>query len=299
MVQLQYNLILQRYLEVVFNMKITVIGLGLIGGSICKAIKKYTSHEVLGYGRNKVTLQKALNCNAIDSIADTLDIADVTIVCTPPDNAFKFIQDNACNFKKGSIVADVCGIKGQYVVDTSRVLKSCGVNFIGTHPMAGKERYGFDNSTADLFLKANFIVTPVDDTDENSLNTIVKLAQDIGFGRVIHTTPFNHDKVIAYTSQLAHIVSNAYVKSPTMDIEFGFSGGSFQDMTRVATVNEDMWTDLFFSNRECLLNEVDILLKNLQEYKVALEENNPEMMKNLLHDGRVLKENNLKKHGKL
>lgn len=280
-------------------MKITVIGLGLIGGSICKAIKKYTSHEVLGYGRNKVTLQKALNCNAIDSIADTLDIADVTIVCTPPDNAFKFIQDNACNFKKGSIVADVCGIKGQYVVDTSRVLKSCGVNFIGTHPMAGKERYGFDNSTADLFLKANFIVTPVDDTDENSLNTIVKLAQDIGFGRVIHTTPFNHDKVIAYTSQLAHIVSNAYVKSPTMDIEFGFSGGSFQDMTRVATVNEDMWTDLFFSNRECLLNEVDILLKNLQEYKVALEENNPEMMKNLLHDGRVLKENNLKKHGKL
>ena len=280
-------------------MKITVIGLGLIGGSICKAIKKYTSHEVLGYGRNKVALQKALDCNAIDSIADSLDIADITIVCTPPDNAFKFMQDNACNFKKGSIVADVCGIKGQYVVDTSRVLKSCGVNFVGTHPMAGKERYGFDNSTADLFLKANFIVTPVDDTDENSLNTIVKLAQDIGFGRVIHATPFNQDKVIAYTSQLAHIVSNAYVKSPTMDIEFGFSGGSFQDMTRVATVNEDMWTELFFSNRECLLNEVDILLKNLQEYKVALEENNPEMMKNLLHDGRVLKENNLKKHGKL
>mgnify|MGYP004522625011 FL=1 len=280
-------------------MKITVIGLGLIGGSICKAIKKYTSHEVLGYGRNKVTLQKALDCNAIDSITDSLDIADITIVCTPPDNAFKFMQDNACNFKKGSIVADVCGIKGQYVVDTSRVLKSCGVNFVGTHPMAGKERYGFDNSTADLFLKANFIVTPVDDTDENSLNTIVKLAQDIGFGRVIHATPFNHDKVIAYTSQLAHIVSNAYVKSPTMDIEFGFSGGSFQDMTRVATVNEEMWTELFFSNRECLLNEVDILLKNLQEYKVALEENNPEMMKNLLHDGRVLKENNLKKHGKL
>ena len=280
-------------------MKITVIGLGLIGGSICKAIKKYTSHEVLGYGRNKVTLQKALDCNSIDSITDSLDIADITIVCTPPDNAFKFMQDNACNFKKGSIVADVCGIKGQYVVDTSRVLKSCGVNFVGTHPMAGKERYGFDNSTADLFLKANFIVTPVDDTDENSLNTIVKLAQDIGFGRVIHATPFNHDKVIAYTSQLAHIVSNAYVKSPTMDIEFGFSGGSFQDMTRVATVNEEMWTDLFFSNRECLLNEVDILLKNLQEYKVALEENNPEMMKNLLHNGRVLKENNLKKHGKL
>ena len=280
-------------------MKITVIGLGLIGGSICKAIKKYTSHEVLGYGRNKVTLQKALDCNAIDSITDSLDIADITIVCTPPDNAFKFMQDNACNFKKGSIVADVCGIKGQYVVDTSRVLKSCGVNFVGTHPMAGKERYGFDNSTADLFLKANFIVTPVDDTDENSLNTIVKLAQDIGFGRVIHATPFNHDKVIAYTSQLAHIVSNAYEKSPTMDIEFGFSGGSFQDMTRVATVNEEMWTDLFFSNRECLLNEVDILLKNLQEYKVALEENNPEMMKNLLHNGRVLKENNLKKHGKL
>lgn len=280
-------------------MKITIVGLGLIGGSICRAIKKYTSHEVLGYGRNKITLQKALNCNAIDKITENLSEADITIVCTPPENAFKFIQEHAKDFKSNSIVADVCGVKGQFVIDTHNVLKSYGVNFVGTHPMAGKEKFGFDNSTPDLFLNANFIVTPLDDTNSNSIDVIVKLAKYIGFGRIIHATPFEHDKVIAYTSQLAHVVSNAYVKSPTMDIEFGFSGGSFQDMTRVATVNEDMWTDLFFDNRECLIQELDILLKNLKEYKVALEENNPNMMRNLLRDGRILKENNLKKHGKL
>lgn len=280
-------------------MKITIIGLGLIGGSLCKAIKKYTSHEVLGYGRNRTTLQKAISCNAIDKITEDLSEADITIVCTPPENAFEFMKIHANDFKKSSIVADVCGVKGQLAIDTHEVLKTYGVNFVGTHPMAGKERFGFDNSIADLFLNANFIVTPVEDTNSESMEQIVKLAQDIGFGRIIYSTPFEHDKVIAYTSQLAHVVSNAYVKSPTMDIEFGFSGGSFQDMTRVATVNEDMWTDLFFSNRECLINEIDTLLKNLKEYKVALEENNPEMMKSLLRDGRILKENNLRKHGKL
>jgi prephenate dehydrogenase len=280
-------------------MKITVIGLGLIGGSVCKAIKKYTQHEVLGYGRNKTTLQKALDCNAIDEIANTLNLADMTIVCTPPENAFKFMQEKATEFKKGSIVIDVCGVKGQLAIDTHKALKVCGVNYVGTHPMAGKERFGFDNSTAELFQRANFIVTPLEDTDKQSVEVVVELAKAIGFGRIIHATPFDHDKVIAYTSQLAHIVSNAYVKSPTMAIEFGFSGGSFQDMTRVATVNEDMWTDLFFSNRECLMDELDILLKNLQEYKVALQDNNPDMMRNLLRDGRILKEDNLRKHGKL
>lgn len=280
-------------------MKVTVIGLGLIGGSICKAIKKYTPYEVLGYGRNKVTLQKALDCNAIDKVTESLSDADMTIVCTPPENAFKFMEENADSFKKGSIVADVCGVKGRLAVNTHNVLKSHGVNFVGTHPMAGKEKGGFDNSTPDLFLRANFIVTPMEGTDLESLESVVKLAKSIGFGRIVRSDPFEHDRVIAYTSQLAHVVSNAYVKSPTMDIEFGFSGGSFQDMTRVATVNEDMWTDLFFYNRECLITEIDTLLKNLSEYKVALEENNPQMMKSLLHDGRILKEKNLKRHGKL
>ncbi len=280
-------------------MKITVIGLGLIGGSICKAIKKYTNNQVYGYGRNKETLNKALNCYAIDQITDDLSIADMTIVCTPPDNAFSFMQLNADKFKKGSIVADVCGIKGQHAVDTNSILKSAGVNYVGTHPMAGKERAGFDNSDADLFLNANFIVTPLEDTNKEKLMEVVVLAKEMGFGRIIHATPFDHDKIIAYTSQLAHVVSNAYVKSPTMEIELGFSGGSFQDMTRVATVNEYMWTDLFFDNRECLLNEVTTLIENLKEYQKALADNDREKMISLLRDGRVLKEENLKKHGRL
>lgn len=280
-------------------MIITVVGLGLIGGSICKAIQKYTDHEVLGYGRNRATLQRALDCHAIDGIAETLDVADLTIVCTPPENAFRSMQEWASRFKVGSTVADVCGVKGQLAVDTHRALEAHGVHYVGTHPMAGKERFGFDNSVADLFQGANFIVTPVDGTDEDALNGVVELAKAIGFGRIIHASPFDHDRVIAYTSQLAHVVSNAYVKSPTMAIEFGFSGGSFQDMTRVATVNEDMWTDLFFSNRQCLIDELDVLMENLQKYRDALQGDDRETMRTLLREGRVLKEDNLRKHGKL
>ena len=168
------------------------------------------------------------------------------------------------------------------------------MRYVGIHPMAGKEFGGYYNSTADLFVKANFIIAPFDDSEENDINLLRELAKEIGAGKIVVTSPENHDKMIAYTSQLAHIVSSAYVKSPELGLECGFSGGSFQDMTRIANKNEDMWTDLFMQNRRHLMYELDMLIQNLNKYNDALKNSDNAAMRKLIAEGRELKEENLR-----
>ena len=161
--------------------------------------------------------------------------------------------------------------------------------------MAGKERFGFDFSDGALFIGANFIVAPTENTDKDSVLAVEKLAKKMGFKKIVESSPFDHDSIIAYTSQLAHVVSSAYVKSPTMQKEFGFSAGSFKDMTRIATLNESMWTSLFLANKDCLVFEIDELIKNLTDYRDAIKNNDSENLEKLLRDGRILKEENIRK----
>ena len=281
-------------------MKILIVGLGLIGGSYCKAITSYTNHEVYGLNRNQKVIEDAVKCDCIIRGADTseLDLFDMVIVCLHPQPTEQFMRDNMSKFKKGCILTDVCGIKGQMTINMTKLAAEHGVNYVGTHPMAGKERFGFDFSDGSLFIGANFIVTPLPETDKNSVLTVETLARDMGFGKIVETSPFDHDSIIAYTSQLAHVVSSAYVKSPTMQKELGFSAGSFKDMTRVATLNETMWTTLFMSNRDCLVFEIDELIKHLTEYRDAIADNDSDTLEQLLKDGRILKEENLKQRTK-
>lgn len=281
-------------------MKILIVGLGLIGGSYCKAITSYTNHEVYGLNRNQKVIEDAVKYGCIIRGADTseLDLFDMVIVCLHPQPTEQFMRDNMSKFKKGCILTDVCGIKGQMTINMTKLAAEHGVNYVGTHPMAGKERFGFDFSDGSLFIGANFIVTPLPETDKNSVLTVETLARDMGFGKIVETSPFDHDSIIAYTSQLAHVVSSAYVKSPTMQKELGFSAGSFKDMTRVATLNETMWTTLFMSNRDCLVFEIDELIKHLTEYRDAIADNNSDTLEQLLKDGRILKEENLKQRTK-
>lgn len=282
------------------KMKILIVGLGLIGGSYCKAITSYTNHEVYGLNRNQKVIEDAVKFGCIIRGADTseLDLFDMVIVCLHPQPTEQFMRDNMSKFKKGCILTDVCGIKGQMTINMTKLAAEHGVNYVGTHPMAGKERFGFDFSDGSLFIGANFIVTPLPETDKNSVLTVETLARDMGFGKIVETSPFDHDSIIAYTSQLAHVVSSAYVKSPTMQKELGFSAGSFKDMTRVATLNETMWTTLFMSNRDCLVFEIDELIKHLTEYRDAIADNNSDTLEQLLKDGRILKEENLKQRTK-
>lgn len=277
-------------------MKILVVGLGLIGGSLCKAFKTYTKHFIMGCDNNPTVTRQAMELNSIDKVATENDFkdADITIICLHPDVARTFIESNISKFTKGSILCDVCGIKGKFTEDMSKLSAEYGIKYVGTHPMAGKEHFGFEYSDSELFINANFIVTPLENTDRTAVNTIIELMKSVGFGKIVETSPYQHDRMIAYTSQLAHIVSSSYVKSPSIKTENGFSGGSFQDMTRVATMNESMWANLFLANKDCLLEELDNLISNLAEYRKALaDENKPELI-SLIKEGRELKEQNLR-----
>lgn len=281
-------------------MNIAVIGLGLIGGSMCKCLKKHTFHHIMGLDMNKDTVKKALEQNAIDEeiTADELSKANLTIICLYPKAICEFVQTNADKFKNGSIVIDTCGVKEMIVDECTPILEKRDVLFVGTHPMAGREFSGFDYSTDNLFDGASFIITPSEKTPQIAIDLLSTLAGSIGFGKVVVSTPEKHDQVIAYTSQLAHIVSNAYVKSPSV-LEFnGFSAGSFMDLTRVAKLNEDMWTSLFMCNKEALLNELNQIITSISEYRDAISSDNYELLHELLKNGRILKEKCTEMYGK-
>ena len=275
-------------------MQIAVVGLGLIGGSFCKAIKAYTHHTCLGVGRdlNSKSVQMALHADAIDKaiIPEQLGAADLSIICLHPQGIIDFILENQQYFRPGSIVIDAGGVKESIVKAVQDVLAARGVIFIGCHPMAGREFSGFAYSQADLYKGASMIFTPVGEIPEEKKKTVEQLMLELKFGRIVYTTPEKHDQTIAFTSQLAHVVSSAYIKSPTVKEESGFSAGSFRDLTRVAKLNEDMWTELFLMNRPALLYEIDTIMAALAEYRDALADGDGERMRSLLRDGRILKE---------
>ena len=271
-------------------MIITAVGLGLIGGSLCKAIKKHTNHTVYGIDINKETIDMALSQRAIDEETTDLSLADITIISLYPTTAIDYITANVEKFKEGSIVIDTCGVKKAIVDSVTPILEKHGVTFIGGHPMAGREFSGFEYSTDNLFEEASFIVTPSESVPQAKLNLIEDFVYSIHFKKVVFATPEEHDQIIAFTSQLAHVVSNAFIKSPTHQKQLGFSAGSFQDLTRVAKLNEDMWTPLFMLNKEPLCFEIDYIIFRLKEYRDALENEDSDRLKKLLREGRILKE---------
>lgn len=279
-------------------MNIGVVGMGLIGGSLCRAIKTYTKNTVLGTTRNPATVKFACSVGAIDRPLTDFEELDLCIVALPPEATVEFLESHVGAFRKGTIVMDICGVKQMILDHVDRLYYDAGVRFVGTHPMAGKEVAGFANSDAELYRGASMILTPTELTDPQALQTVAQLVRQIGFARVVEATPEEHDTNIAYTSQLAHVVSSAYVKSPTCERVLGFSAGSFQDMTRVAKLDPEMWTTLFLCNREPLLQEIDTLMDNLAHFRAALSAENREEMVSQLQRGRELREQVLlRQHG--
>ncbi len=272
-------------------MNIAVIGLGLIGGSLAKTIKKQTPHTVLGMDADPQVMYKAKLLDAIDGelTEERLSICDRVLIATWPQAAVQYVQAHADHLKKGAMVMDVCGVKQAICEPLWALAKEKGFIFVGGHPMAGIEYSGFDHATATLFENASMILCPSPGADIVLLDSLKQFWRSLGFGKVVITTPEKHDKVIAYTSQLAHVVSSAYIKSPEAQEQSGFSAGSFRDMTRVARLNENMWTELFLSNREPLLAELDILMGHLAEYRQALAKADEEGLRALLREGREKK----------
>jgi len=270
--------------------KIGVIGMGLIGGSLCRAFKAYTDHTVLATTRSAATVEFARAAGAIDGELTDLGEPELCIVALPPEATMETLRARVGEFRPGAIVMDICGVKQPIVDCADRLYHDAGLRYIGGHPMAGREVSGFANSDADLFRGASFIVTPTALTDRGALAAVEELMLRIGFGRIAAASPAEHDRNIAYTSQLAHVVSSAYIKSPTCENVLGFSAGSFQDMTRVAKLDPETWATLFLLNREPLLHEIDALLENLSRFRDSLSAKNRGEIVSQLKKGRELRE---------
>lgn len=273
-------------------MKIGMIGLGLIGGSLAKALHKNTDHTVLGYDRDPGVILKAKAIGAITEELNTEQIGecDLVIVALYPEATVEFVTEHQERFKKGAIVLDCCGVKRVVCEPLFPIAQKQGFTFIGGHPMAGKQFSGFLYATESLFENASMILVPDKDIRIEALYTVRDLFRSLGFTQVKITTPENHDSLIAYTSQLAHVVSNAYVKSPSAVEHAGFSAGSYKDLTRVAWLNETMWTELFFENADFLRGEIDHIIHELQQYSAALGSGDREAMRELLLAGKLRKE---------
>ncbi|MBO5059606.1 MAG: prephenate dehydrogenase [Clostridia bacterium] len=272
-------------------MKIAVIGLGLIGGSIVKGFKKYTDYDILGYDKNDKVLKKALSEGSIDGVFEgDFDECDIVVLGLYPEAAVNYVREYADKIGKNVIITDCGGVKEKVCGGIYPIAMEHGFTFIGMHPMAGLEKFGYDNSIPDLFDGASLILTPYEETAKEKVQLLADTMCRIGFGRVQMSTPSEHDKIIAYTSQLAHVVSGAYIKSPTAMRHAGFSAGSFRDMTRVAHLNETMWTELFMDNPKHLADEIDTLIERLKEYSDALKKGDKAAMFEILKDGREKKD---------
>ena len=272
-------------------------GLGLIGASFARGFKKRCREvTVLADNRTRATLDKALDEGTVDGILDkdSIGSVDLLIVALYPEAAVKYLEDMAPLISADTIVTDVCGLKRYICKEGFRLADEYGFTFIGGHPMAGTQFSGYDNSKADMFVNASMILVPDPSKDGNSvlgkLETIKEMLGKLEFGRFVITTPENHDRMIAMTSQMAHLVSSCYVKSPGAEEAEGFTGGSFQDLTRVAYLNAGMWTELFMENQDYLLAEIEAVQKELERYRAAIAASDSEELYKLLDEGSKIKE---------
>lgn len=272
-------------------MTVGICGLGLIGGSMAKAYKE-AGHTVLGYDISSAALGYAELAGITDGpLSDTtIPSCDIIFVALYPLATIEYLKEKAPLISKSTTVFDLCGTKSKICDVGFALAEQYGFTFVGAHPMAGTHYSGIKYSKATLFKNAPMVLVPPVYDDIIFLDKIKKLLAPAGFGKFSITTAEEHDRMIAFTSQLAHVVSNAYVKTPTAQNHKGFSAGSYKDLTRVAWLNENMWSELFLENREPLLFELEHIIDSLTEYKNAIEQNDGDTLRSLLRDGRIAKE---------
>lgn len=276
-------------------MNVGIVGLGLIGGSFAKALSAHGDYSVYAYDTDKTILHYAMMTGDVASelTEKTLGKCELLLLSVYPTATVEYLENNAHLIRPGTVVIDTAGTKMSICEAGFALAEQHGFIFVGGHPMAGTQFSGFKHARASLFNNAVMVITPKKNEDLHVLDRIKQVMLDCGFSRLNITTPETHDELIAYTSQLAHVVSNAYVKSPSALRHKNFSAGSYRDLTRVARLNETMWTDLFLDNKDNLLTELDIIIENLQKYRDALAEGDADKLKSLLREGRIIKERTL------
>lgn len=264
---------------------ITVVGLGIIGGSMAKALKGFRGCTVYGINHRQETLDMAIADKVIANSGETedeiLEKSDLVILGLYPSLCVDFVKNHIDHFKKGAIVTDVCGIK-EKIVDRITPLMRPDMEFIGAHPMAGREVYGYKNSLADLFRNCNFLITPTEKNSEKAISLMEEMARYIGAKRVVHISPRAHDEMIAYTSQLMHVIAVALCDNKHIETASSFSAGSLRDCTRVAVINEVLWSELFIENKDALCVLIDELKESLDKMENAIKNDDYDTLKAIM-----------------
>lgn len=271
---------------------VVIVGLGLMGGSMAKAIHARTDCKVYGWNRTRSVAEKAVAEGTLDGVADdeALAAADLVIVGLYPQSTIDWMTEYLPRLHPGCLVVDMVGVKRAVVEQATPLALANGVHFVGGHPMAGREFSGYAYATADLFENASMILVQTESSPLWAVDEVDGFFSQLGFGRVVRCSAEQHDNMIAYTSQLCHVVSSAFIKSPEALKHNGYSAGSYKDLTRVAKLNEDMWTELFLLNREPLVREIDEIIGHLQDYRDAIAGNDADRLRTLLREGREIKE---------
>ncbi len=272
-------------------MKVGILGLGLIGGSMARAYA-VAGHTVYAADLDESTLSFAMLSGAVHGRLDeeTIPACELLLLAIYPDGSAKWLEDNGRLVDSGALVLDLCGIKQEVCKRCFPVARKYGFTFVGGHPMAGSHFSGFKYSRADLYKGAPMVLVPPRFDDIDLLQRVKDAMAPCGFGMFSVTTAEEHDRMIAFTSQMPHVLSNAFIKSPTARQHKGFSAGSYKDLTRVAWLNAPMWSELFLENRDNLLFELNTYLDSLTAYRDALEARDGERLTALLEAGKKAKE---------
>ena len=272
-------------------MTVGIVGLGLIGGSFAKAYHA-AGHQVLAFDTDQSVYDFAVLSGAVNGplTDETLPECDLILIAVYPGAAVEYLKQHGAHIGKKPIVIDCCGTKRVVCTACFPLAKQFGFTYLGGHPMAGTHNSGFKYAAATMFHNAPMVLVPANHNDIELLSRVKELLAPAGFSRFSVTTAEQHDEMIAFTSQLAHVVSNAYIKSPTAGLHKGFSAGSYKDMTRVAWLAPHMWAELFMENKEFLLKEIDCYIEHLSEYKTAMENDDEETLIRLLDEGKKRKE---------
>ena len=272
-------------------MTVGILGLGLIGGSLARAYAK-AGHTVYACERDKSMLEFAQLAGVIHEELDdnTVGKCDLILLAIFADGSATWLESHAPLISKTTLVIDCCGIKETICARCFPLARKYGFTFVGGHPMAGSHNSGFKYSRSNLFQGAPMVLVPPRYDDPELLQWAEDMLEPCKFGSFSVTTAQEHDRLIAFTSQMAHIASNAYIKSPTALGHKGFSAGSYKDLTRVAWLQPQMWAELFLSNKENILSELDYFIGSLQNYRDAIETNNEQKLIMLLDEGRKRKE---------
>lgn len=274
------------------SLTVGVVGLGLIGASFAKAYKENSDSAVYGWNRTNSVTRMALMQGIIDEelTDENLGECDLVILSLYPEATVEWMRTHKDHFNKKGMVIDACGTKRYVCEQGFKIAEEAGFLFVGCHPMAGTKFSGMAHAKGDMYVGAPMVVVPPVFDDMFLLDRVKELLAPCGFGSFHLSHADEHDKMIAFTSQMAHLVSNAYIKSPSSRNHKGFSAGSYKDMTRVAWLNPTMWTQLFLENKDNLIFEIDHLTEELAKYRKALEEDDFDGLRDLLDEGRQIKE---------